>query len=173
MDPKPLIEERSPTLIAAEFAHREAALRAAQSLGGTTAPADVMLISPGDEAAARKLEPEQRNIWRTMLRGHAVLMAAGAVLGLLLALVAAGVWEAAARSPGYTVLFGCVMGLFVGGMAGGLLTLRPDRSWVIRRVRAAQKKGRWAVVVHPRDEQQAKAALRALEAVGAQPMRSL
>lgn len=172
MDPNPLIEERSPTLVAAPFEDRDTALRAAATLDGRTAPADVLLIGPHDEAAARKLEPQQRGIWATMLHSHAVLMVIGALAGLLVAVVAAGIWAAAARSPAYTLMTGLVFGSFAGGMAGGLLTLRPDRSRVIRRVRAAQKEGRWAVVVHPRDEAQARAAMQALQAAGGQPVRS-
>jgi hypothetical protein len=70
-------------------------------------------------------------------------------------------------------MVGAVFGAFAGGMAGGLLTLRPDHALVIRQIRSALKQGRWAVVVHPRDGGRADAACATLQAAGAAPLRSL
>lgn len=61
----------------------------------------------------------------------------------------------------------------IAALIVGLLTLRPDRALVIRRVRHALRHGRTAVVAHPRDEAAAHEASAALEAAGAEVVRSV
>lgn len=160
--------ERSLTLVAADFDDRDAALAAASSLQGD----EVSVIAPGDPLAARKLEPDQRGIWRTLIRSHLILGAGGALIGVTVALALIAGWAAAASSPLYTLVFGVVMGAFLGMIAAGVLTLRPDHARVIRRVHAALRRGRWAVVVRPLDGLHARSAYAALQAAGAHPMRS-
>ncbi|NML17601.1 hypothetical protein [Azohydromonas caseinilytica] len=165
--------EHSLTLVAGVFDDPDRAEQVAESLRHDPG-LHTTVIHPGDEQVSRKLEPEQRGIWRTLLRSHALLMPAGALLGLVVALwlVAAG-WPAAAGSPYFTLLFLGLMGAFFGGMVAGLLTLRPDHAIVIRRVRAALARGRHAVVVHPLNEMRARAAMAALQRAGVMPLRSL
>jgi uncharacterized membrane protein YhaH (DUF805 family) len=76
-------------------------------------------------------------------------------------------------SLGYAVLFLGVLGVFVGMIVAGLLTLRPDHSYVIRKLRDALKRRRWAVVVRPPRRSLAPLAMKRLRAVGAVPLRSL
>lgn len=164
--------EHSLTLVAAVFDNPSqaeqvaAALRHEPGLHST-------VIHPGDQSVARKLEPEQHGIWRTLLRSHAVFMPVGAALGVVVALllVAAG-WPAAVESPFFAALFLALMGGFFGGMVAGLLTLRPDHAVVIRKVRAALARGGHAVVIHPMNEMRARAAMAALQRAGATPLRS-
>ena len=165
--------EHSLTLVAGVFEDPVRAEQVAESLRHDPG-LHTTVLHPGDEQAVRKLEPEQRGIWRTLLRSHALFMPAGALLGLVVAwlLVAAG-WPAAADSPFFTMLFLGLMGTFFGGMLAGLLTLRPDHAVVIRRVRTALARGRHAVVVHPMNEMRARAAMSALQRAGVMPMRSL
>lgn len=160
--------ERSLTLVAADFDDRASALAAASTLPDE----EVAVIAPGDPQVARKLEPDQRGIWWTMIRSHLILGTGGLLLGLAAAWVLTTTWAAAASSPGFTALFAAVMGAFMGMMIAGALTLRPDHGLVIRHVRTALRRGRWAVVVHPVDGLQTRAALSALRAAGAEPMRS-
>lgn len=167
--------EQSLTLVAASFDDRVAAEQAASNLKADPAlDGEVAVIAPGDPLVSRKMEPEQRGIWHTLVRSHVLLGAVGAVLGLAmaLALIFAG-WPAAADSPAFAILFLIVMGVFFGMMAGGLITLRPDHGFVIRRIRDALSKGRWAVVVRPLNESCAKTAFAKLQHAGAAPLRSL
>lgn len=160
--------ERSLTLVAADFDDRASALAAASTLPDE----EVSVIAPGDPLVASKLEPDQRGIWRTMIRSHLILGVAGALVGLAASWALTANWAAAAGSPGFTALFAGVMGAFAGMIIAGALTLRPDHGLVIRRVHAALRRGRWAVVVRPLDAAHTQATLSALRAAGAHPMRS-
>jgi hypothetical protein len=166
--------ERSLTLVAADFEDRTSAERAAETLKrDPELDGEVAVIRPGDPLTSRKLEPEQRGIWWTLVRSHIVFGIAGAAAGAAIALMLIGTWAAAADSPGFVTLFVTVMGAFFGMMIAGLVTLRPDHGIVIRQVREALGKGRYAVVVRPLDELRAQVAMARLRRFGAAPMRSL
>lgn len=175
MSPLSLLGERSQTLIAAAFSDRRRAESAVVALKeDPKLYGEVSIIQEGDPQIARKLEPESRGIWRTAIRAHVILGLAGLAFGLLVAvaLVWSG-WPAAVESPGYTALFAGVMGIFVGGMLGGLVTLRPDHGAIIRAVRDQLKKGYCAVIVRPISERSAKEAYAILEGAGGLPVRSI
>ncbi|MFT3819982.1 MAG: hypothetical protein QM750_20605 [Rubrivivax sp.] len=165
--------ERSLTLIGASFGSFSAADRARRllehepSLGG-----EVSLIAPDDPLAAVKLEPEHAGIWRTLIKSHVVLGAAGAVAGALAAGLATDLWAGATLSPGYTLLFMTVLGAYAGMLLAGLLTLRPDHGYVIRRLRDSLARRNWAVVVHPSSRPRARLALRRLRGLGVEPVSS-
>jgi hypothetical protein len=164
-----LFGESSVTVVAAVFTDAPSAFRAADLLRAREAASDLMVdvVHPGDGDLIEKLEPDSRGIFLTALRAHAWLGIAFLLVGTLagIALLAAG-WPAAVASPMLTLLFTSVIGGFAGLMLGGLLTLRPDRGAVIRRVREASRRGRWAVVAHPVDLQQAQLARRQLSTAG-------
>jgi hypothetical protein len=108
-----------------------------------------------------------------MIKSHVVLGAAGAVAGALAAAVmASGGWAGATLSPGYTLLFLTVLGAYAGMLLAGLLTLRPDHGYVIRRLRDAIARRNWAVVVHPSSRPRARLALRRLRGLGVEPISS-
>jgi hypothetical protein len=167
--------EKSLTLVAATFGDQQAAELAAAHLRSVPdLDGEVSVIHPGDPLAARKFEPDQRGIWRTMLRSHLVLGGVGALLGMGLALwLIAAPWQAATVSPGLTLTVAVVLGSFIGMMAGGLLTLRPDHGIAIRDISSRLKTGHWAVVVRPMNEVAAKIAFQRLEADGGAAVRSL
>jgi len=165
--------ERSLTLIGASFGSFSAADRARRllerepSLGG-----EVSLLTPDDPLAALKLEPEHAGIWRTMIKSHVVLGAGGALLGALAAAWVTGAWPGAMLSPGYTLLFLTVLGAYAGMLLAGLLTLRPDHGYVIRRLRDSIARHHWAVVVRPSSRPRARLALRRLRGLGVEPVSS-
>ncbi|MEF7616295.1 hypothetical protein V4F39_20440 [Aquincola sp. MAHUQ-54] len=165
--------EHSLTLVAGVFDDAVPAERLAARLRHEPG-LHTVVIHPHDRKTARKLEPEQRGIGRTLLRSHALLMPLGALCGGVVALGLVHLpWEAAAASPGFTALFLGAMGAFLGGLAAGLLTLRPDRGIVIRRIRDALAHGRHAVIVHPASRTHAQFAMAAVQQAGAVPVRSL
>lgn len=175
MSPLHLLGERSRTLIAAAFSDRRRAENALTTLkSDPKLYGEASIVQEGDPQIARQLEPEPRGIWRTAMRAHVVLGLAGLAFGLLVAaaLVWSG-WPAAVESPGFVALFVGVMGLFIGGMLGGLVTLRPDHAVIIRAVRDQLKKGYCAVIVRPISERSAKEAYAILEGAGGLPVRSL
>ena len=83
MNPLSLFGERSLTLVAASFDSHGAAERAAYALKQSTGlDGEVAVIDPGDPLARRKLEPEQRGLWTTLLRSHLILGVAGVAVGV-------------------------------------------------------------------------------------------
>lgn len=158
--------ERSLTKVAAVFNDRadaQAMVARLQSLPG---------MAPGQ---VRMLEPEQRGIFRTMIRAHVVTGFAGSVLGLLLY-----AWLLRSGTPliisSPLLAFIAVVGFCTtfGLLAGGLVTMRPDHVGLIAEVREALEQGRWAVVVHPTDTAQTRQARALLQdGGGAQVARTL
>jgi len=170
-----LFGERSLTLVAATFHDGHSASRAVDTLRQrATRKLGIFLITPRDRCLARKMEPESHGISRTLLRSHVWLGLLGAWLGLVAAasVLAAG-WPAALASPRAMLAFGTVYGGFIGLLAGGLLTLRPDRTYVINQVREASERGRWSVVSHPTSRRDAEIARELLARGGGQVLRSL
>ena len=167
--------ERSLTVVAAAFDDRRRAESAADNLRlQTDKVGTVAVVSPSDTEVMRKMEPEQLGIWRTLVRSHLILGVGGILIGLLFALgLVLAPWPAAAASPGLTALFTGMLGGFLGMMAGGLVTLRPDHGAVIRSMRAKLKVGQWGVVARPMDEASAERAFAVLASAGGGPVRSL
>ena len=167
--------ERSLTLVAGAFRGQREAEQAAGSLQTTLPRAgQVMIVAPGDSDSDRKFEPEQAGIWRTALRSHAILGLVGAVIGALLAVLLAALgWPPIRASLGYAAVFFGTLGGFLGLLAAGFLTLRPDHGVVIGKLNSQMKRGRWLVVVHPRSEADADAARQLLEVSGGETRRSL
>jgi hypothetical protein len=171
--------EHSLTVVAASFADRESAEKAASNLR-LASPAthgevgSVTVVPPGDPAMDRTLEPEDHGIWRTLLRSHLLFGIAGAAAGAAVAAMAVALqWPAATLSPMYTTLFAVMLGGFFGMLVAGLLTLRPDHGTVIRKVHEFSRRGRWSVVARPLDEAGSKAAFASLAAAGRGAVRSL
>jgi len=159
-----LLGERSLTLVAATFPNRASAVDAATALQAELPQTEVDLIHPHDVHLARKLEPESQGIWRTASRSHLMLGLAGLVLGAGVAATLIGIgWPAAVKSPMLATLFLSNLGLFVGLMVAGLLTLRPDRSRVVTSIRKRSLSGDWAVVAHPTGPSQSELAVVSLQ----------
>ncbi len=170
-----LTGERSDHKVAGIFPEQEAARRAAEELRELLAlqASQLEVLSPGAEGVNRALEPEQAGIFHTILRSHAWLGLAGAVAGLVvfgvlyalgLPLVLRSAWPAAL----VLTFFGAIAGMLLGG----LVSLRPDHDPYISRVRAGLEGGASAVVVHAFDLAQRGKAEEALQARGADTIRT-
>lgn len=170
-----LFGERSLTIVAATFDDRDQAEAAADELlRDVSSVGPVAVVAPDEPEVARKMEPEQRGIWVTLVRSHVILGIGGVLVGVLAAVgLVIAPWPAAAASPGLAALFAGTLGAFFGMMAGGLVTLRPDHGAVIRAVREKLKIGQWGVVARPRNERSADRASAALASAGGVPLRSL
>lgn len=169
-----LFGERSLTTIAGIFESDRAARRAANALHDASSRVDVRLIAPRDPDLSRKMEPDSGGIWRTALRSHlglgVIFLLVGALAGL--ALIGTG-WDGAELSPWFTVFFTSVIGGLGGLVLGGLVTLRPDRGMLIRRVREASQAGRWTVVAHPVGDREERVAREHLDRAGGVVFSSL
>ncbi|MDZ7867433.1 hypothetical protein [Acidovorax sp.] len=143
-------------------------------------PGQVRLLGPqhadlrNRDLLSRALEPETEGVFTTFVRTHAIAGLVGSVLGLM-----AFGYLVATRQPAVLdkpllafiaiVGFGTTFGL----MLGALNALRPDRIWVVNRVRSALRKRQWVVVAHPVDSHQAKLAQDLLDSSEAQVVRTL
>ncbi len=168
--------ERSDSKIAAIFADEAAARAVAQRTQQALAlsPSQVLVLTPADRHPGRKLEPEGRRIFHTLLISHFRLgllgMAAGAVVFALAYLSGAALIRSeAVWAAGLLVAFGGVAGL----LAGGLLTLRPDHTPLLAKVNDALEQGQCAVVVHPFDDGQRDRAQRFLSQLTDDTVRTL
>ena len=148
--------------VAAAFSDASTARQAAAAVASTLSLAgpQVQLIAPGEPHPGRKLEPESRGIWETIVVAHVKLGVAGvvagaAVFGLLYAMGVPFIVNSAIAALLVLMFFGGVAGL----MLGGLVALRPDHDRYVEATREALQEGRTMVVVHAYSvEQRAQAA---------------
>lgn len=177
MSDNPLTGEVSNSKVAAVFPMSASARSAATALVDQLGfkPAQVKLITPDNAADTDiKLEPESRNIWRTIVVAHWKLAVLGAVAGaVVFAVLMLMQVPYVATSPlaalGWLVLYGTIGGLFLGG----LVALRPDHDRYIQAVRDAIAAGSSAVVVHALSSQQQNDAADFLAEHGGEVTRTL
>lgn len=175
-DTSPITGELSNSKVAAVFAGQDAARRAAAGVAEALSlgSAQVQVIAPGEVRPGRKLEPESRGIWRTIVVAHVRLGIAGAVVGLLVfaALYAAGL-PFIVNSPVAAALALLFFGAVAGLMLGGLVSLRPDHDRYIEATRDAMAEGDTTVVVHAFSAEQAGLAADFLRAQGGEVTSTL
>ena len=165
----PITAELSNSKVAAVFAAESAAREAAQAVSAqlSLGAAQVQVITPSEPHPGRKLEPESRGIWRTIVVAHVRLGIAGAVLGVLVfaALYALGLHPVVSSplAAGLVLLF---FGTVGGLMMGGLVSLRPDHDRYVEATRDAMDSGMITVVVHAFSAEQRAQAAELLRARG-------
>lgn len=157
-DTSPITGELSNSKVAAVFPGQAVARRAAAGVAEALSlgSAQVQVIVPGEERPGRKLEPETRGIWRTIVVAHVRLGIAGAIIGLLAfaALYAYGL-PFIVNSPVAAALALLFFGAVAGLMLGGLVSLRPDHDRYVEAARDALADGDTTVVVHAFSAEQA------------------
>ena len=174
--------ERSLTKVAGIYATAQGAEDARLRIlrGANWADGQVVLLTPADArisrraVVARKMEPESRGIWRTILRAHLFTAVVGLAIGV-------GAWcllwysgnRLVGGSPGLSFIAFAFFGTVFGLMFGGLISLRPDHARLITVVRSALQSGQWAAVAHPFDAKQAEEAVELLQAGSQQVERTL
>lgn len=173
--------EKSLTKVAGLFGQRAQAESAMARLSETVGlqTGQVRLLGPDDARAphrdlfGRKLEPEQRGMFRTLLRAHLATAIIGAVLGVLVFWWFYRTQPAVASSPVLAFIAIVFFAIVLAMIIGGLITIRPDHVQLISHVRRALRDNRWAVVVHPVDSTQTEAAKSLLQGAGAEVISSL
>lgn len=137
------------------FDSEDEAREVARKIGDQTSVTveQVEVVDPHDPEVDRKLEPESTGIAYTLVKSHVTLgilgILAGLGLGLLLVFFGGRIF---ATSPYYTTIVAAGLGAMGGLILGGLVSIRPDHDPLLLEVQRAAKEGRWAVVVHVRDE---------------------
>lgn len=174
--------ERSMTKVAAVFPARQQAEQAARRLTQASGfeQQQVEVLSPGDgqwaraDVLSRKMEPDERGIWNTIIRAHVLSGFIGFLLGTALCLLLWMAGQPGVRStPGIALVAMAGFGATFGLLVGGLLSLRPDHGHVIALVRQHLRQGRWAVVAHPDSPEQASRAERTLQDGSERVVRTL
>ncbi len=172
----PVTGEVSNSKIAAVFDTTAAAREAAAALAGTAGleAVQVQVITPDEPRVDVKLEPENRGIWRTIVKAHTRLAIIGGIVGALafFMLKAVGVPYIVA-SPWAAGLVMTSFGLLAGLLLGGLVALRPDHDRYIQAAHDAVAEGRTTVVVHAFSGEQQQAAAEFLSARGGEVTRTL
>ena len=172
----PITGELSNSKVAAVFLNEPAARAAAQAVAGAMSlgSAQVQVITPSEPHPGRKLEPESRGIWRTIIVAHVRLGIVGAVVGLLAfaALYAAGL-PFIVNSPVAAALALLFFGTVAGLMLGGLVALRPDHDRYVGATRDAMASGNTTVVVHAFSAEQADQAAEFLRGRGGEVTSTL
>jgi hypothetical protein len=122
------------------------------------------ILGPDTRRPGRRLLPESGGIWRTGLKAHAVLGAAGAMTGMLafLSLYLSGV-QVVTDNPLLSGLVLLHVPTMMGLLLGGLFTLRPDQSAYLYAARDALRSGKAVLLVHARTKAQLDAARELLE----------
>ena len=117
--------------------------RARVRRGGTWADGQVILLTPADSKTSRrgimakKMEPESRGIWRTILRAHLFTAFVGIAVGVgALALLVYTGNGLIGGSPGPSFIAFAFFGTVFGLMLGGLISLRPAHARLITVVRS-------------------------------------
>jgi hypothetical protein len=166
--------ERSLTIVAARFDDRGSAERAASAVRGVLQDAgEVHVVGPRDPALAAKLAPEQRGIGRTLVRSLVVLGGAGGTLGMLIALCGLALSRHGFPDTATPLAaLSAMLGIFLGAVVAGCLTLRPDQDFVIHQVREWIQRYKWAVVAHPVGSRSVQGTLVALHHMSARTIRS-
>jgi hypothetical protein len=171
-----LTGEVSNSKVAAVFdtaaAARSAAADVVQALG--LEAAQVQVITPDEQNAEAKLEPESRGIWRTIGIAHVRLGIVGAVAGALA--FAAMMWLGVlyiVQSPWAAGLVMIGFGTLAGLLVGGLVALRPDHDRYIQATRDAMAQRRTTVLVHAFSSEQKNAAADFMSARGGEVTRTL
>jgi hypothetical protein len=161
--------EWSNSKLAAVFTEERAARAAAQAVTADLSlrPEQVSVITADEPHPGRKLEPEDRGIWRTVIKAHVRLGIAGAVAGLLVfaVLYLLGV-QFVVASPVAAALVMLFFGAVAGLMLGGLISLRPDHDRYIDATREAVAAGDTTVLVHASSAEQRDQAAKLLRARG-------
>ncbi|HIV69828.1 MAG TPA: hypothetical protein H9903_02730 [Candidatus Aquabacterium excrementipullorum] len=174
--------ERSLTKVAGVFPARaqaeQAARRLTQASGFQRQQVELLAPQDGDwtraDVLARKMEPEDRGIWSTVIRAHVLSGVIGFLLGAALCLLMWLAGQPGVRaSPGLALLAMVGFGTTFGLLAGGLLSMRPDHGRVIALVRQYLRQGRWAVVAHPDTPEQVARAERTLQDGSERVVRTL
>lgn len=174
----------APHITGEKFDHKVAAIFATEAEAQNAAEEvrlavgleekQVFVLRPNDPHEGRKLEPEDGGIWRTMIRSHLWLGGIGAVVGLLLFMLAFSsdvrfIVTNAMAAAALFVGFGAVLGM----MLAGLISLRPDHLPYIIKAQSALREGKSVVAVHARSVEQSKQAIDELEKHHAQVVNSL
>lgn len=111
--------------------------------------ADVKLVSPSETHFGKKVEPEDKNMSKSFLNRHIAYAGFGLVIGLIastiLMFLNLGFMQNFIIETYAAISVICI---FMGLLAAGFVSVRPDHDPLINDVRQAAQAGKWIVIVH-------------------------
>lgn len=134
----------------------------------------IKTLRAGDRADGKVLEPESRGIWHTLIRAHVWLALAGAVIGVMIFFLLS--WldiTFVVRNPMASFLLLVVFCTAGFSMVGGAVTLRPDHTPYIVKVKEALENDQHVLVIHPTDREQMKAARKVIASAAEETVATL
>lgn len=162
--------------VAAVFDTEPDALGTAKALCGETSLTDkqVTVLSPSDQHQGQELEPEDQGIWKTLVRSHVGLGAGGAVTGFIafLILSALGI-SFIAQNAVVAASVLAALGLMLGLLLAGAVTIRPDHTPYLMKAQSALRKGQYVLAVHAESAQQLQEAKSLLHARNVKTVQTL
>ncbi|WP_297796883.1 hypothetical protein [uncultured Marinobacter sp.] len=171
-----LTGEHEDHKVAAVFETETDARGMAKSLCDSTSLAkeQVTVLRPSDRHPGEGLEPEDQGIWHTLVRSHIGLGIGGAALGFLLFLVmsASGLALVAQNGVVAASVF-AALGLIVGLLMAGAVTIRPDHTPYLIKAQSALRKGKYVVAVHASSAQQLQEARSLLQSRNVNSVQTL
>lgn len=109
----------------------------------------VSVLSPADRHQGTELEPEDQGIWQTLVRSHIGLGIGGIALGfaVFLLLNALDIGFITQNVIVAASVLGA-LGLAVGLLLAGMVTVRPDHTPYLVRAQSALRRGKYVLAVH-------------------------
>lgn len=120
--------------------------------------------SPTGSIMGMKIEPESDNIFKSIIKSHIILGATGGLVGLIVyAMLAWSDNPSIISTPLQSLIALIGFGITFGLLLAGFLSLRPDHTRLIAKVREALEEGKYAIIVHPIDDSETQRAIEAVE----------
>ncbi len=108
----------------------------------------INIITPHDNDAGHKIEPETHAIGKLISQSHFLFGSIGFLFGLLLASLLSSVGPTFAQSsPMLTHMALAIIGIFLGFIIAGVISLRPDHDPLINDAIEATQQNKWALIV--------------------------
>ncbi|MCQ8878552.1 hypothetical protein NQT69_11115 [Pseudoalteromonas shioyasakiensis] len=159
-------DEENATKVAGTFSTKAQADKAYSSLAEEPLLelSNLNIIAPHDQQFAEKVEPEDKNIAKTLLRTHLIYAAFGLAAGLLLSTAFYFLDVTFIQSFVLETYAGvCTITVFIALLIAGFVSIRPDHDPLINEVRQAIRAGKWVVIVHTDSNQKGNKAKQLLQ----------
>ncbi|MDP2636343.1 MULTISPECIES: ABC transporter permease [unclassified Pseudoalteromonas] len=143
--------EDHATKVAAVFESEEQANRGFETLSQDAQfeQSNINVIAPHDNNFGEKVEPEDKNIGKTLLKTHIVFGVIGLVVGLVISTAFLFIGVGFIQNFVFETYAGIsTVTIFIALLVAGLMSIRPDHDPLINNVRKATSTGKWVLIVH-------------------------
>lgn len=146
-------EENKSSKVAGVFKDEKSAQSARQKLidSGSFSVNVIEIVAPEDQNLSQKIEPNTQEIATTLVKSHSIIGAIGLLVGLGAALLLTTIGPDMTQSSPLLTYFALgFVGLLLGMMLAGAVSLRPDHDPLISETVKASENQQWSVIVQTR-----------------------